>query len=125
MTAFPQNCNERQLGKTSNLYAPKVMRYVATGLYPAIRGSTPRGCTIYSSYIVKIWDELPVDGQQVFWPILILILYKILLLKGVHMTNDNKRIILEARIASLSRNLPANQKMMNKAIRRLRNLDNK
>lgn len=41
------------------------------------------------------------------------------------MTNNNKRIILEARIASLSRNLPANQKMMNKAIRRLRNLGNK
>ncbi len=26
-------------------YAPKVMRYVAPGLYPAIRGSTPRGRT--------------------------------------------------------------------------------
>lgn len=24
-------------------YAPQVMRYVAPGLYPAIRGSTPRG----------------------------------------------------------------------------------
>ena len=41
------------------------------------------------------------------------------------MTNDSKRIILEARIASLSRNLPANQKMINKAIRRIRNIDNK
>lgn len=41
------------------------------------------------------------------------------------MTNNDKRIILEARIASLSRNLPANQKMINKAIRRIRNLDNK
>ena len=41
------------------------------------------------------------------------------------MTNDNKRIILEARITSLSRNLPANQKMMNEVIRRLRNLDSK
>ena len=69
-------------------------------------------------------DEHPVVGQQVFWPILILIIYNIFI-KGVHMTNDNKRIILEARIASLSRNLPANQKMMNKAIRRLRNLDSK
>ena len=41
------------------------------------------------------------------------------------MTNDSKRIILKARIASLSRNLPANQKMINKAIRRIRNIDNK
>lgn len=24
-------------------FAPKVMRFVAPGLYPAIRGSTPRG----------------------------------------------------------------------------------
>ena len=41
------------------------------------------------------------------------------------MTNNDKRVILEARIASLSRNLPANQKMINKAIRRIRNLDSK
>lgn len=41
------------------------------------------------------------------------------------MTNNDKRIILEARIAFLSRNLPANQKMMNKTIRKLRNFDNK
>ena len=41
------------------------------------------------------------------------------------MTNNDKRIILEARIASLSRNLPANKKMINKAIRRIRNIDNK
>ena len=34
------------MSRATALYAPKVMRFVATGLYPAIRGSTPRGCTM-------------------------------------------------------------------------------
>ena len=36
---------DEDLASQLDLYAPQVMRYVAPGLYPAIRGSTPRGRT--------------------------------------------------------------------------------
>ncbi len=54
----------RQIGKAWNFgfhycgfeshrgsYAPKVMRFVAPGLYPAILGSTPSGCIVVTIFI--------------------------------------------------------------------------
>ena len=41
----PRAASGKDLVSQLDLYAPQVMRYVAPGLYPAIRGSTPRGRT--------------------------------------------------------------------------------
>ena len=45
VTSNQQVVGSSPIGGSILYRAPKVMRYVAAGLYPAIRGSTPRGCT--------------------------------------------------------------------------------
>ena len=35
---------------TGSIFAPKVMRFVAPGLYPAILGSTPSGCIVVTIF---------------------------------------------------------------------------
>ena len=66
------------LGGSILYRAPKVMRYVAAGLYPAIRGSTPRGCTNLKRHkqqttrIVQMVRTLPLrwnSGVRISFPV--------------------------------------------------------